>query len=514
MQFLDFPVEAHGEDEEDPVLTSELELKFVVEPGHALPDLGDVAHLGPTLEFGLDALYFDTPSCAITVSGGSLRRRSGGSDAGWHLKMKTESDHRRIEFQAPITGARPPGMLRAVLEDPLHRAPLLPIARLRTVRRETPLLDSAGRTLAVICRDLVWSQVPASTHLESDFEGEATWGEIEIELVEGDEHFLTRVSHRLISEGFQPADYGSKIERALELAGLWPPQNRLSEGGVCAQDAVMDYAATQVGIIQTLEDGIRSRAPEAVHKSRVAARRLRSTLRTFPRCFSADLASALVEELRWYGMELGAARDAEVLAERLEHTMQEAGVAHDPEVPTLRAWLQDRQDSAYGVAAETLATPRFEVFHDLLLALMEEIIVPPSSIRDEEGEAMIAIMVAKGARRYLKVLDQPSLPGWHDVRKTAKAIRYGYEALISYGKKGARERAESWEEVTGALGLLQDSAVAVEALRDFAQTPSKDQGRRDAFVTRLIDRETECEDQAVNQGQGALGAALKVTMLG
>ena len=40
-----------------------------------------------TAEFRLDNTYYDTPSAHLAQFGVTLRRREGGPDAGWHLKV-------------------------------------------------------------------------------------------------------------------------------------------------------------------------------------------------------------------------------------------------------------------------------------------------------------------------------------------------------------------------------------------------------------------------------------------
>ena len=84
-----------------------------------------------------------------------------------------------------------------------------------------------------------------------------------------------------------------------------------------AGEVVLAYAAEQVGVLREGEAAVRSDAPDAVHRSRVAARRLRSTLRTYSAVFRRGPVSGLRDELRWFGEELGAPRDAEVLRDLL-----------------------------------------------------------------------------------------------------------------------------------------------------------------------------------------------------
>jgi CHAD domain-containing protein len=54
-----------------------------------------------------------------------------------------------------------------------------------------------------------------------------------------------------------------------------------------------------------------------VHQTRLAARRLRSTLRVFGDVVDADPAEELNNELAWYAELLGQVRDREVLGSEL-----------------------------------------------------------------------------------------------------------------------------------------------------------------------------------------------------
>ncbi|HQV17683.1 MAG TPA: CYTH domain-containing protein, partial [Gordonia sp. (in: high G+C Gram-positive bacteria)] len=67
----------------------EVELKFDVEAGTEPPDLralpGVVGAREPET-FTLDATYFDTENLDLAGNKITMRRRTGGYDAGWHLK--------------------------------------------------------------------------------------------------------------------------------------------------------------------------------------------------------------------------------------------------------------------------------------------------------------------------------------------------------------------------------------------------------------------------------------------
>ena len=66
----------------------------------------------------------------------------------------------------------------------------------------------------------------------------------------------------------------------------------------------------------TSDIGLRTGAP-VVHQTRVAARRLRSTLRVFGDVVNAAAADELNNEVAWYAELLGQVRDREVLNTRL-----------------------------------------------------------------------------------------------------------------------------------------------------------------------------------------------------
>src|SRR4051794_1564241 len=68
----------------------EIERKYELPPGGDLPPLVDLPGVAGGTEpesFVLEAVYFDTPDLRLAARGVTLRRRSGGPDEGWHLKL-------------------------------------------------------------------------------------------------------------------------------------------------------------------------------------------------------------------------------------------------------------------------------------------------------------------------------------------------------------------------------------------------------------------------------------------
>ncbi len=68
-----------------------------------LPDLTGVGGIVSVVDQGtqdLDAVYYDTDDLRLAGASATLRRRTGGTDAGWHLKLPLTGDSRE-EVHAP-----------------------------------------------------------------------------------------------------------------------------------------------------------------------------------------------------------------------------------------------------------------------------------------------------------------------------------------------------------------------------------------------------------------------------
>jgi inorganic triphosphatase YgiF len=137
----------------------ETERKYDAEAGFTLPDLagldGVAAVTGPQT-YRLRAIYFDTTDFRLAAAKITLRRRTGGTDAGWHLKLPAGVDSRR-EVHAPLgRGASSvPARLAELVAGRSGGQPLRPMARLATTRRLRRLAGRDGEVLAEVADDLV-----------------------------------------------------------------------------------------------------------------------------------------------------------------------------------------------------------------------------------------------------------------------------------------------------------------------------------------------------------------------
>jgi hypothetical protein len=127
----------------------------------ALEELPGVARVGTPRSAVLEAVYFDTDQHTLASRRITLRRRTGGTDAGWHLKLppeattETEPQQRR-EVHAPLgqPGVVPDSLLARV-QAYLRGDEVRPVVRLETRRTTHALYGEDGVHLADLADDQV-----------------------------------------------------------------------------------------------------------------------------------------------------------------------------------------------------------------------------------------------------------------------------------------------------------------------------------------------------------------------
>ena len=474
-------------------MTAEVERAFDLAPGQELPPL---LGLGEFREFVLEATYYDTRHFALTRARHVLRRRAGGEDEGWHVKLPGTDIEHRVEHHAPLGTPRPPVELRALIEGPLAGQALLPVARLHTVRRQAELRGPEGELRALVCVDDVTATSPVA---------EQTWREAEIELAGGSPELIEEVTAQLADAGIHPAAMQAKIGRTLGAA--IEADDQRSAGPLPAAEVVLDYLSLQLGTLQALEAGVLADQPDAVHRSRVATRRMRSALATFEPLFDRSAVRSLRSELAWHAVELGVPRDAEVLRDHLLNALDSIGVAAEAaQRAEIAAQLNGVHLAAHAELAETMTTERYDSLHELLAGWL----VAPG-LTAAAGAPAVPLLHGlldrargRAAERYGRALADPAdLAGWHEARKAAKAVRYCAEAVVSAFGDRARTHAAAWEAVTDALGELQDSAVAREVFADQAGDP---------VVDALLAFQVGRGKAELARGRAALEAALAASL--
>ncbi len=412
-----------------------------------IPGVSEVA--GPRDE-RLEAIYFDTADLRLARYGATLRRRTGGGDAGWHLKVPAGRDS-RTELRLPLDdrpeGATnaPPDELADLTFGMTLGAEIRPVARIRTERQVWELLGADGTPIAEVTDDTVDARLlgdPATTD---------RWREVEVELAgAGTPAVLDRTEKLLRKAGIRPARHGSKLARVL-------PAPATPKAGKTAGDVVLAYLRTQVEVLVTQDLLVRRDAPDSVHQMRVAARRLRSALRSYRRLLRGT--KPLADELRWLGRRLGEARDLEVQRGHFHAAIEElpAELVVGPVSARLTRHYGPEEAAARRTVRKTLADRRYRRLLDSLDRLLTD---PPFTGRaSRKAKKELRKHTERAFRRVARRRAAGEKP--HEVRKAAKRYRYALE--VAEPDSTARKLAKA---LTKILGEHQDGVMAQPVLRD------------------------------------------------
>lgn len=417
----------------------------------------------------MEATYYDTDDLRLFRWGYTLRRRVGGTDAGWHLKIPA-AGNARDEIQVPLDRGgvgEVPTELRDLVPALVRGAALVPVVTLRTERTPHRLVNAVGQPVAELVDDTV-----------AIMDGErvaAVFREIEVEGVEVDGHIdetvLDEVVALLVAEGAVPGQV-SKAASALGPRAAAPPDIPdipWPHPQSSAREALRALLAHHARRLLVHDVRVRLGLPDAVHQMRVAARRLRSTLHAFRDLVAPEWAAALRTELGWIAGELGPARDTEVILARLLHdtsqlVQPDADLARAAVIP----WFAVRADAAHVRALTALRSPRYlELVDDLIAAIRS----PRTTDAAERSCADALPPLLHGAfRRLSHAVDALDLSSpseqWHKARIDAKRARYTADAFAPILGPRVQHIATRLEEVTEILGAHQDAFVCQEALRE------------------------------------------------
>jgi inorganic triphosphatase YgiF len=200
----------------------EIEAKFDVDEGFAVPDFSTVPGCTAVREpvtFHLSATYYDTPDQRLAASKITLRRRTGGPDEGWHLKLPADGNARR-EVHEPLSAGdegQVPDRLASRVGEVTAGLPLAPIASLHTERTVRALLRSPQEVLAEVADDHVTAQRTGGADNDGAASEPLRWREVEVEVPEGAQpEVLHTAAKLLLAAGARPAGKGSKLARLLD----------------------------------------------------------------------------------------------------------------------------------------------------------------------------------------------------------------------------------------------------------------------------------------------------------
>ena len=520
----------------------EVEAKFAVDDSIAVPDLtalSAVESAGETVNHSLSAIYYDTADLRLTRAKVTLRRRTGGKDDGWHIKLPGASG--RTELHAELTDpSTPPDELLASVRAIIRGEPLAPIAQVDNDRAETPLFDAAGDQIAEFCDDHVtaWSLLPGGQ--------QTSWREWEVELsgelaetVDGNA-LLHEATSLLINRGARKSASSSKLATALgDSAAAAPVPPYMNAGGLDEDSpakAVVDSLRVQRDRLVEWDPKVRNDEWDSVHQMRVATRELRSLLETFEGILAGDQIKHVESELKQLASLLGTARDAEVVEERFIGLLDSdtTGMIDDPAAEHVRGDMRREYERAHRRILRTLDSQRYLTLLDDIDAILAD---PPlatdtpaeedagdaaageaattesSSTESAPAEARTSEEILyehlergykKLAKRHKLALEHypdMSLPLHdreeyiHDVRKAAKKLRYSANAAKDSGLK-ASKLSKACKELQEILGDYQDAVTSRDRIEKLAAGARK-RGEDTFSYGMLYQREMSRGDKAL-----------------
>ena len=438
---------------------------------------------GEAVNQRLETTWFDTADLRLGTAGVTLRRRTGGDDAGWLLEVPAGTGT-RPEVRLPLGRATRtvPEALRNMVWAHSRSAPLRPVAASVTDRTVRRLVDATGQVLVQVADDRVEGRRLRPTDGSGAAAGAVTsWREIDVELLGGRTELLDAVDAGLRARGLLEAASSSTLAQLLDGDERVPPPERKPAkltSRSAAGEVVLTHVREQVEQMRSQDLPVRLDAPDAVHKMRVATRRLRSALTTFKPLFAAEVVRPLRGELKWLAGELGAARDAEVMRDRVSRAVEAEDTVVEPG-PAGEVAGAELGEAYRGAHDRVLAELDGDRYHRLLTGLDELVTSPPFTDRAaaRARKALPRLVARSYARVRRLVEDAAARPAdaereelLHDARKAAKAARYAGESVSRVFGADATAFAQAMEAVQEALGEHQDSVLTRERLRDLALT--------------------------------------------
>ncbi|WP_243074937.1 CHAD domain-containing protein [Microbacterium sp. SS28] len=286
-----------------------------------------------------------------------------------------------------------------------------------------------------------------------------------------------------------------------------------------AEEVLVRYIERQAAQIVASDPLVRLDAPQSVHAMRVVARRLRSCLQTFKKVLRRDEIRPICEELKWLAGVLGAARDAEVMRDRIAGIVSseapQFGIgAGDSSVdPELAAAYR----SAHRELLEALDSPRYRT---LLRDLQRLVTEPPLS--DNAARPASRVLSPQALRAFARLdalvttASEARMPAerdsaLHEARKAAKKARYAGETLAEFFGRPAARFVMAMEELQTELGELQDSVVTRRRLEEIARDTTSPAA---AFLYgRLHAHEERAGELAVSRFEHSWRTAEKKSLL-
>jgi CHAD domain-containing protein len=239
-------------------------------------------------------------------------------------------------------------------------------------------------------------------------------------------------------------------------------------------DLVGAYLVEQCTVIIEAEPKLRA-GENVIHVTRVAVRRLRSTIRVFDDLFDVAQAGRLEEELVWWAGLLGAVRDLDILQASL--TERIAGLPPElvlgPVESTIQTEIATQRKIGMDEVIAAVDSERYQKLIALVRAwrrdppFTDEAAAPAGKVNryvKRADKKLTKRLAAALAAREAGADDGDEL--FHRARKAGKRHRYAVEATVPLWGSKAEKVVAARKDLQDVLGHHQDRIVQAAFLRE------------------------------------------------
>lgn len=261
-----------------------------------------------------------------------------------------------------------------------------------------------------------------------------------------------------------------------------------------AGKAVAAYMTAQVDAILGGDRELQ-RGTDPIHDTRVAIRRLRSTLRVFGTALDTAAVDDMDTELTWFAGLLGEVRDSHVQQRRFTEAVSRVPVDDvlGPVAATIADDLRSTEIRARKVVTEAMETPRYQA---LVSTLRLWAVRPPlATVKAKTVRRRAKKAKDKADTRLTEAIEVGDDEQLHRARKASKRARYAAELLTPISTSAAKD-VKRYKKIQSALGDHQDSAVAAATIRRLGVTAGTTPGQNGFTFGMLYDRELQAAEKA------------------
>jgi CHAD domain-containing protein len=253
------------------------------------------------------------------------------------------------------------------------------------------------------------------------------------------------------------------MDEALEHALEVPAEETVPAKGAPAVEHLRAFLRAQLNAIERHDPAVRVGSdPEDLHDLRVAVRRTRAALREARSLLGEEQGRNLRAELKWFGRQLGPARDLDVLIARLRGEVAELDGPDAVPAGKIVMQLESEREAGQQAVLAALESPRYAE----LLALLEQTVdAPPVAASDVSLEKLAQREFRRLDRQVKALGTSPSNDALHRARIQAKRLRYATELSSQLLGKDGRRLVSAAKKFQDVVGAHQDAVVTEDHIR-------------------------------------------------